>query len=350
MIQSEKDNQNPIVSPFRDQAARSDETETLEVNLRPQALPEYIGQEKIRTHISISIGAAKKREEPLEHILLYGPPGLGKTTLAFIIAKEMNVQIKTTSGPAIEKAGDLASILTNLSNHDILFIDEIHRLKPAIEEILYTAMEDYAIDLVVGKGPGARSMRLKIPKFTLIGATTKINMLSAPLRDRFIDIHKLEFYTPEEIGSILRRSATILGVNMEDEAGHMLSLRARRTPRIANRLLKRLRDYALMKDISTVTSTIAAEALELFGVDTLGLDQADLSLLDTLIRKFGGGPVGLNTLAAATGEEMGTIEDVYEPYLIQLGFLERTARGRMATPNAYNHLGLESVDSQSRLL
>lgn len=317
-----------------------------ENKLRPATLTEYIGQEEVKKNLEIFMEAAKGRKEPLEHILLYGPPGLGKTTLSYIIAKEMGTNLRLTSGPLLDKAGDLASILTNLKEGEVLFIDEIHRLKTNIEEVLYTALEDFALDIILGKGPSARTVRLEIPKFTLVGATTKASLLSAPLRDRFGSILKLNFYTNEELGQIIQRSAKILNTPIEEDAIEIIAQRARRTPRIANRLLRRVRDYAQVKHEGRITKHIAEIALKAFGVDELGLDQTDRELLETLIQKFAGGPVGLKTLAAATNEDEGTIEDVYEPFLIQLGFLERTSRGRVATLRAAEHLGL-SLNSDS---
>ncbi len=319
----------------------SGEDTVLDITLRPKSLAEYIGQQKIKQNLEIFMGAAKKRGEPIEHVLLYGPPGLGKTTLANVIAHEMGVNIKVTSGPAIERAGDLAAILTNLQEGDILFVDEIHRLHKTIEEVLYPAMEDYALDLVVGKGPSAKVLKLELPRFTLIGATTRISLLSSPLRDRFGAIYPLAFYENEEIDHIIQRSASILSVGFEKQASTIVAQRARRTPRIANRLLKRVRDYVEVKGDGVITEPLAQEALEMLEVDALGLDQVDRKILEVIIDKFKGGPVGLNTLAAATSEEMATIEDIYEPFLMQVGFLERTPRGRMVTERAYKHLGLD---------
>jgi Holliday junction DNA helicase RuvB len=319
---------------------KEEEIRGVENALRPTAFADYIGQTQVKHNLQVSITASKKRQEPIEHILLQGPPGLGKTTLAHIIAKEMGVQIRVTSGPAIEKQGDLASLLTNLEENDILFIDEIHRLKMPVEEILYSAMEDYAIDIIMGKGPGARSMRLSLPRFTLIGATTKINMLSSPLRDRFGNIMRLEFYTEEEIAEIIRRSAALLDMPITEDALVEIAKRSRRTPRIANRLLKRVRDFAHVEHKDTIDFALSEYALSHLGIDASGLDHTDRTILRTIIEKFSGGPVGLNTLAAATSEEQATIEDVYEPYLIQLGFLDRTPRGRMVTRHAYQHFGL----------
>jgi holliday junction DNA helicase RuvB len=314
------------------------EDNVLDLSLRPKTLNEYIGQHKVKKNLEIFMLAAKKREEPIEHVLLYGPPGLGKTTLAGVIANEMEVNIKVTSGPAIERAGDLAAILTNLEEGDILFIDEIHRLNKTIEEVLYPAMEDYALDLVVGKGPSARVLKLDLPRFTLIGATTRISLLSSPLRDRFGAIYPLSFYEEDEIGKIIKRSSQILSVSIEDIANTIIAQRSRRTPRVANRLLKRVRDYADVKADGFVTEDTAQAALDMLEVDVLGLDQVDRKILEAIIEKFRGGPVGLNTLAAATSEEMATIEDIYEPFLMQLGFLERTPRGRIVTQRAYKHL------------
>lgn len=321
----------------------SDEGQTENV-LRPKCLDDYIGQDEIKRNLAVFLPAAKKRKEAMEHILLHGCPGLGKTTLAFILAKEMGVQIRTTSGPAIERPGDLAALLTNLQPNDVLFIDEIHRLRPAVEEILYSAMEDFCLDLVVGKGPSARSMRIGLPKFTLIGATTKLSALSSPLRDRFGNVLKLEFYNEEDIQKILERSAGILKIEIDGLAALRLSKSSRRTPRVANRLLRRVRDFADVHDHEKITEALVLKTLEILGVDELGLDATDRKLLLTLANKFKGGPVGLSTLSAATNEEEDTIEDIYEPFLLQLGFLERTPRGRLLTESVYNHLGIRSLN------
>lgn len=309
----------------------------IEYGLRPRSLSEYIGQEKAKGNLEVYIQAALDRREALDHVLLYGPPGLGKTTLASIIANEMGVNIRITSGPAIEKAGDLAAILTNLSEHDILFIDEIHRMSRTVEEILYPAMEDYALDIIIGKGPAAKSIRIDLPKFTLIGATTRAGLLTAPLRDRFGVISRLELYSVEEIKEIVIRSAGLLGVEIDDEGAAEIASRSRGTPRIANRFLKRVRDFAQVKHDGKITYSVAADALRSMEVDELGLDEIDSRMIKTMIENFGGGPVGLDTLAATIGEEPNTIEDVYEPYLLQLGFISRTPRGRIATKLAYDH-------------
>jgi len=335
---------NPLINPVC-----ADDEGSLENTLRPPKLADYIGQDKVKSNLSIFIEAAKKRRESLDHVLLYGPPGLGKTTLAYIIARELDVDIKVTSGPVIERPGDLAAILTNMHEHEVLFIDEIHRLSHVVEEILYPAMEDFHIDILIGQGPSARSMKLDIPKFTLVGATTRAGSLTSPLRDRFGMHFRLEFYTPQELAVIIRRSATILNVKLTGTGAEELAGRARGTPRIANRLLKRVRDYAEVKGDGTIDGKIAREALDAFEVDEKGFDQMDRKLLLALMDKFGGGPVGVESLAAAIGEERVTIEDVYEPYLIQEGYLQRTARGRMACSKAYEHFGRKASGAQKEL-
>ena len=318
----------------------------VEISLRPTSFDEYIGQERLKKNLKLAIDAAKKRGESIDHVLLYGPPGLGKTTMANVIAREMGANIRITSGPAIEKAGDLASIVTNLQDGDILFIDEIHRMPRAVEEILYSAMEDFKLDIVIGKGPAARSVRLDLPHFTVIGATTRTGSLAAPLRDRFGHIYRLEFYMPKEISKIILRSSNLLGSDIEKEASDILSTRARLTPRIANRILKRVRDYADVNGDGIIDSKIVKEALKMLEIDELGLDAADRNLLNSVIENYGTRPVGLNTMAALTGDETATIEDFYEPYLMQIGFLQRTPRGRMITKKAFEHLGKEFKDER----
>ncbi|WP_349673500.1 Holliday junction branch migration DNA helicase RuvB [Lacrimispora sp.] len=318
----------------------TEEDKKIEPNLRPRSLNEYIGQEKIRTNLKVYIEAAKARGESLDHVLFYGPPGLGKTTLSGIIANEMGVNMKVTSGPAIEKPGEMAAILNNLQEGDVLFVDEIHRLNRQVEEVLYPAMEDFAIDIMLGKDSAARSIRLDLPKFTLVGATTRAGLLTAPLRDRFGVVQKLEFYTPDELKIIVSRSADVLGVEIEEEGAAEIAKRSRGTPRLANRLLKRVRDFAQVKYHGVITREVADFALDILDVDKFGLDYNDRAILTTVIEKFAGGPVGLDTLAAALGEDAGTLEDVYEPYLLMNGFLNRTSRGRVATERAYGHLGI----------
>ncbi len=322
------------------------EEQVLEQTLRPHDFTNYVGQERIKKALKLAIAAAKKRGEPLDHVLLHGPPGLGKTTLAGVIAREMGAQIRITSGPAIERAGDLASLLTNLADGDILFIDEIHRLHRSIEEVLYAAMEDFKLDIMLGKGPSAKSLRLDLPKFTIIGATTRTGNLAAPLRDRFGINHRLEFYTPDEITKIIKRAAKILDVKVEEKAAKLLAERSRLTPRIANRLLKRVRDYADINGDGIVDTISSLEALDLLEIDNLGLDSSDRRLLEAIIENYGGGPVGLETLAALTSEERSTIEETTEPYLMQIGLLERTPRGRRATPKAWSHLGKQKPQSK----
>jgi Holliday junction DNA helicase RuvB len=329
-------------------AARVDEDAQYEAGLRPRRLDEYIGQDRIRENLQVAIAAAKQRREPLDHVLLHGPPGLGKTTLAYVIANELGVQVRATSGPAIEKPGDLVGIVTNLARGEVLFIDEIHRMSPVVEEILYPALEDYEVDIVIGQGPSARTVKMRLEPFTLVGATTRTGLLTSPLRSRFGITHRLEFYTPADLEEIVRRSAKILDVPIDDEAAQEIARRARGTPRIANRLLRRVRDYAQVRASGAITMAVANAALQLLEVDEHGFDEIDRKLLRTIIDKFGGGPVGLGTIAAAISEEKDAIEDIYEPFLIQIGFLDRTPRGRVATPRAYGYFGLVAPVEQRR--
>jgi holliday junction DNA helicase RuvB len=330
-------------------AARVDEDAQYEAGLRPRVLDDYIGQDRVRENLQVSIAAARQRAEALDHILLYGPPGLGKTTLAYVIGNELGVPVRATSGPVLEKPGDLAAILTNLAEHEVLFIDEIHRMSPVIEEILYPALEDYELDIMIGQGPGARSVKVPLQKFTLIGATTRAGLLTSPLRARFGIVHRLEFYTVVDLEEIVRRSARILGVPIETAASAEIAKRSRGTPRVANRLLRRVRDYAQVRANGHITIDVAHAALKLLEVDEHGFDEIDRKLLRTIIEKFGGGPVGVNTIAAAISEEKDAIEDIYEPFLIQIGFLDRTPRGRVATPRAYGYFGLDAPGRDSRL-
>ena len=334
-----------------DKQADSEEPQ-IEVTLRPRDFSSYIGQDRLKNNLKLAIAAAKKRNEPLDHVLLYGPPGLGKTTMASVIANEMNAQIRITSGPAVERPGDLASLLTNLSDNDILFIDEIHRLNRTVEEVLYTAMEDFKLDIMLGKGPSARSLRLDLPHFTIIGATTRTGSIAAPLRDRFGMVHRLDFYTPEQIEAIIKRAAKILDISINPQAAAALAQRSRLTPRIANRLLRRVRDYADINGDGIIDNDITHKALELLDIDELGLDPVDRLLLSAIIDNYRGGPVGVETLAAITAEERATIEDMIEPYLLQIGLLERTPRGRKVTPKAYTHLGKTNTPetNQSKLV
>ncbi len=329
-----------IVNPETSDPAAAVEEQILGETLRPKTFDEYVGQRLLKQNLKIAIDAAKHRGEPVDHVLLYGPPGLGKTTMAGVIATELGTNLRVTSGPAIERAGDLASLLTNLSDGDVLFIDEIHRLPKTVEEVMYPAMEDFGLDVMLGKGPSAKSIRLDLPRFTIIGATTRAGALSAPLRDRFGHVHRLEYYSPDEMRQIIARAAGILSVKLDGDAIDEISTRARLTPRIANRLLKRVRDYAQVTQVDTITRKVAREALHLLEIDEIGLDNSDRQLLSAIITNYAGGPVGLTTLAALCSEETATIEDVYEPYLMQIGLLERTPRGRCATPKAYAHLGL----------
>lgn len=334
----------PLMNP-----AFQKEEISFEQSLRPQSLQHYIGQQKVKDNIAISIAAALKRQEALDHVLLYGPPGLGKTTLATIISNELNVNIRTTSGPVIEKRGDLAAILTNLKPHDVLFIDEIHRLHPAVEEILYPAMEDFYLDIIIGEGPGARSIKMPLPRFTLIGATTRAGLLTAPLRARFGIIHRLEFYTSQELSVIITQSARTLGVAIDDDGAIEIASRSRGTPRIANRLLRRVRDFAEVKGNGRITRPIAMDALQMMEVDTYGFDEIDRKLMLTILEKYNGGPVGVGSLSAAINEDEDAIEDIYEPYLIQIGFLDRTPRGRMATRKAFEHFRISLPSNQKQL-
>jgi Holliday junction DNA helicase RuvB len=330
-------------------ASRVDEDAQYEAGLRPRTLDDYIGQDRIRENLEVSVAAARQRGEALDHVLLYGPPGLGKTTLAYVIGNELGVAVRATSGPVLEKPGDLAAILTNLGEHEVLFIDEIHRMPAAIEEILYPALEDYELDIMIGQGPSARSVKVPLQKFTLIGATTRAGLLTSPLRARFGIVHRLEFYTPADLEEIVRRSARILGVPIEDAAAAEIARRSRGTPRIANRLLRRVRDYAQVRASGNITAEVAHAGLKLLEVDEYGFDEVDRKLLRTIIDKFGGGPVGINSIAAAISEEKDAIEDIYEPFLIQIGFVDRTPRGRVATARAYAFFGLDAPGRDARL-
>ncbi len=330
-------------------AKEKQEDQVVDVQIRPRSLDEFVGQQRLKDNLRIAVDAAKQRNEHLDHVLFYGPPGLGKTTLSHILASEMGVNVKVTSGPALERAGDLASVLTNLEPRDMLFIDEIHRLNRVIEEVLYPAMEDYAIDLVLGKGPNAQSVRLDLPKFTLVGATTRLSLLTGPLRDRFGSIFRLDYYSDDEMAQIVSRSARLFGVVLDDDAVGEIATRSRRTPRVANRIIRRVRDYAQVNGHQVITRPVAEKALSLLEIDSRGLDEIDRRMLSIMIERFGGGPVGLQTISASTGEEVGTIEEVYEPYLMQIGFLARTPRGRVATGLAYEHLGMVQPETAKLL-
>jgi Holliday junction DNA helicase RuvB len=330
-------------------AGRTDEDRSLDTSLRPRSFADYIGQKKVTTQIQIAVQAAQERSEAMDHVLLYGPPGLGKTTLAHVVANELRVNIKSTAGPLVEKSGDLVALLTNLEERDVLFIDEIHRLHPSIEEVLYPAMEDFKLDIIIGQGPSAKSVKIPIAPFTLIGATTRAGLLTSPMRARFGIVHRLDFYDEKELAAVIRRSSSLLGVPVDEGAAVTLAVRSRGTPRIANRLLRRVRDYAQVKADGDITESVAVDALNLLGVDEHGFDEMDRKILMAVIEKFGGGPVGLGTIAAVISEEPDTIEDIYEPFLLQIGFLERTPRGRIATEHAYRHFGLKRTDPQKRL-
>jgi Holliday junction DNA helicase RuvB len=330
-------------------AGRTDEDRSLDTSLRPRNFADYIGQKKVTTQIQIAVQAAQERGEAMDHVLLYGPPGLGKTTLAHVVANELGVNVNSTAGPLIEKSGDLVALLTNLEERDVLFIDEIHRLHPSIEEVLYPAMEDFKLDIIIGQGPSAKSVKIPIAPFTLVGATTRAGLLTSPMRSRFGIVHRLDFYDEKDLTAVIRRSSSLLGVSVDDGAAGILAVRSRGTPRIANRLLRRVRDFAQVKADGNITESVALDALNLLGVDEHGFDEMDRKILMAVIEKFGGGPVGLGTIAAVISEEPDTIEDIYEPFLLQIGFLERTPRGRIATEHAYRHFGLKRTDPQNKL-